>query len=295
MTRAQVLCFGEALWDLIPGGRLPGGAPMNVALRLAALGVDTRFLSRVGDDELGRELVAYMEKNDLRTDHVQTDSHLPTGCVNADTSNPHSVHYEIVAPAAWDRIDANDYLDAAGSVTDVVVFGSLAARHDVSRRSLMQLLERARLKIFDVNLRPPFTARELVEPLLQTSNWVKLNEHELAAVSAWLGVDDTDEHVLAAVAAHYALDVVCITRGAEGATVYSQGALITQPAFDVDVVDTIGCGDAFLSTWLAHLLEGGKPAQALRRACAAGAIVASRPGANALVTDAMIDELIGTG
>lgn len=292
MTSKRVLCFGEALWDFTPTGKLPGGAPMNVALRLALLGVDTQFLSRVGNDELGSELVRYMAEQGLNTDYVQVDEHQPTGSVNADVSDRHSIRYEIVAPAAWDYIDAMAFMEAAGSPADVVVFGSLAARHDVSLKSLLHILERTRLKVFDVNLRPPFDQRETVERLLHESDWVKLNENELDAISKWIGVDDTGDDALALIAAHYALEIVCLTRGASGATVLHGDALLRQAAFDVQVIDTIGCGDAFLGTWLAHMLDGDEPRNALRMACAAGAMAASRAGANPPVTVEMMFELL---
>ena len=72
------------------------------------------------------------------------------------------------------------------------------------------------------------------------------------------------------------------------------GQLFRQPAFNVNVVDTIGCGDAFLGSWLAWMLAGRDAADALRRACAVGSIVASRAGANPKITEAMIRELIGS-
>jgi fructokinase len=73
-----------------------------------------------------------------------------------------------------------------------------------------------------------------------------------------------------------------------------QGRLFRQAAFAVRVVDTIGCGDAFLASWLSRLVSGGSPEGALMLACATGALVATRDGANPVIDEAEIRALIGT-
>jgi fructokinase len=175
----------------------------------------------------------------------------------------------------------------------VVVFGSLAARTEVSRASLHKLIDVAELPIFDVNLRPPYDDRQVVEDLLGRSRWVKLNEDELALVGKWVDVQGEVPDVLPAIASHYGLDAICVTFGGDGAAAWFEGQVHRQAAFDVDVVDTIGCGDAFLATWIAAMLQGVAAPKALARACAVGAIVAAQAGANQPITAAMIDDLIG--
>jgi len=266
---------------------------MNVALRLAALGIDTQLLSRVGDDAPGRDLLAYIESHGLTTRYVQIDPRHRTGSVNVDTSDRHAVRYHIETPSAWDFIDAGEFAAAPGSVIETVVFGSLAARGTISRRSLLDILDCASLSVFDINLRPPYDSRETVEDLLARSDWVKLNETEVALVADWCGNAADCEAALPAIADRYELDVVCVTCGGDGAILYQDGTLIRQPAFAVDVVDTIGCGDAFLGTWLAGMLAGTDADEALCRACAVGAIVAANAGANPCIPEGMIHELTG--
>jgi fructokinase len=267
---------------------------MNVALRLAAFGIDTQLLTRVGNDDAGHELMDYMAAGGLAIDHVQIDSERPTGRVNVDTKSAQSVRYEILAPAAWDFIDVDEYLASVGTPCEVVVFGSLAAREPTSRGRLMRLLEHAQLRVFDVNLRPPFDERAAVEPLLRAANWAKLNEDELTVVAQWLGESGSPQQMLVAIGEQYEIDLVCATFGSRGAMMLHERTVIEQQGFDVAVVDTIGCGDAFLGAWLAQMLDGVEPARALERACAAGAVVASAAGANPAVTDAMIDAVIAS-
>jgi len=291
--KPSVLCFGEALWDLPPGDRIPGGAPMNVALRLARFGVDVRLLSRVGNDALGAELLAYLARNGIATDSIQVDDRYPTGCVFVDTCDPSAVRYEIAEPVAWDFIDAETYIAQHGVRSDVLVFGSLAARNSASRSGLLKLLEGSRLRVFDVNLRPPFVDRDVVESLLARCDWVKLNETELALIAQWIGSADAPEAAMSAVAERYHLESVCVTLGAEGAILLHREELYRQPAFRVAVVDTIGCGDAFLGCWLSEMLAGRAPQDALRRAAAVGALVAASEGANPVISEEAIRAVAG--
>ncbi len=285
----EILCFGEALWDLPPGGMVPGGAPMNVALHLKRLGAPVSLLTRVGNDNLGERLLAYLADQGLATDRVQIDPRHPTGRVLVDLSDPQEARYEIEQPAAWDFIER----DRAQTDPDVLVFGSLAARHEVSRATLRELIEAARLRVFDVNLRPPFVDRERIEALLKSSNWIKLNEHELDLLADWSRIGGDRDRRIAGLAARYGLDAVCVTLGGDGALLLHAGALIEQPGFDVEVVDTIGCGDSFLARWLWGMLSAETPPEALRRACALGALVATRDGANPSIEEREIRALIG--
>lgn len=289
----SILCFGEALWDERPDGRTPGGAPMNVAMRLARLGADVRFTTRIGTDESGDALLDYIATEGLALDGVQRDAVHATGRVLVDLTNPSEARYTIVEPAAWDFISDDAGTHAAATGERVVVFGSLAARHATSRATLHRLLDSATLRVFDVNLRPPFIARDVIEPLLQRAHWAKLNEDELRVIADWHGWQDEFEPLLRQVSNHYGLDTVCVTLGANGAAMLHAGRLHQQPGFAVQVVDTIGCGDSFLASWLLDLLRGSDPDRALRRACALGALVAGEAGANARIDSARVDALAG--
>jgi sugar/nucleoside kinase (ribokinase family) len=100
---ASVVCFGEILWDVLPTGPQPGGAPFNVAVHLHQLGQPVALISRVGTDEPGRELLAFIAAKGLATTYVQHDPSHPTGIVKADVDDASEVVYTIVqpAPARW--------------------------------------------------------------------------------------------------------------------------------------------------------------------------------------------------
>jgi fructokinase len=284
-----VVCFGETLWDVLPTGKQPGGAPFNVAVQLHQLSQPVQLISRVGTDDLGTELLAFLAGLGVSTTYVQRGHTHLTGVVKANVDNRNEVTYQIVQPVAWDYIQFEDALHQLVASSAVLVFGSLAARTETTRATLHRLLPAARFKVFDVNMRPPHYTRDEVEYLLVQSNLVKVNEHELAEILSWYGRGPApDEASLAWLAQQFHLQAVCVTLGAEGAVLWHEGQYYRSPGLVVAVQDTIGSGDAFLAALLTSWLAGETPAQCVRFACAAGALVATYQGATPVLTRAQV-------
>jgi fructokinase len=279
MSAPEVLCVGELLWDSLPSGLFLGGAPFNVAGHLHALGVAVRVVSRVGGDRLGREALLRLERRGIATELVQTDARLPTGFVSVEVDGAGIPAYEIVAPAAWDAIELREGAVARAERAAAIVFGSLAQRNPVSRRTIERLCEARVPKVFDVNLRPPHDDPEVVRRSLVRSDVVKLNDHELRQMAGWLGLPAGLRDGAAALADRFGCETVCITRGAAGAALLRQGRWSEHPGYRVEVRDTVGSGDAFLAAFLAGLLAGHDDAALLRRANLLGAYVAGQFGA----------------
>jgi fructokinase len=289
-----IVCFGEILWDILPTGKQPGGAPFNVAVHLHQLGLPVRFISRVGDDELGTELVDFVESKALGTDLIQHGKTHLTGIVKANVDDANEVTYKIVQPVAWDYIQYDEKLEATVAAADAFVFGSLAARSPATRETLYRLLESARLKVFDVNMRPPHYTREVMKYLLSKANLVKMNHHELAEIMAWFGPETDEAAAIQWLAQRFDLQAMCVTKGADGALLWANGRLYRSPGVAVTVQDTIGSGDAFLAALLKGWLAGEAPGAALRFACAAGAFVATQQGATPVLAEADITALLNT-
>lgn len=102
-----VICFGEVLWDILPNGKVPGGAPMNVAYHLNQLGIKADMISKVGKDDLGKELLQFMQSKGIGTQYVHIDDLLKTGMVKIILDNPLEVKYVIEYPVAWDKIEVH--------------------------------------------------------------------------------------------------------------------------------------------------------------------------------------------
>ncbi len=276
------------LWDVLPTGKQPGGAPLNVAVHLHNFGLDAQLISRVGHDDLGTELLAFVESKGISTTYVQRgETHL-TGVVKANVSDSMEVTYQIVKPVAWDYIQYNTALSQLAETAEAFVFGSLAARHAPSRETLYRLLQQAPLKVFDVNLRPPHYSRDVVTYLLKQADVVKLNHHELAEIMGWFGVSPDEATALRWLAERFQLQAVCVTKGADGAALWVGQQLYRSPGIAVQVQDTIGSGDAFLAALLRGWLAGQAPADYLAFACAAGSLVASYQGATPAISEAQV-------
>lgn len=290
----SVICFGEVLWDILPTGQQPGGAPFNVAVHLHQLGQPVELISRVGDDELGRELLAFIESKGLSTAHVQQGHTHLTGVVKANVDDANEVVYKIVQPVAWDYIQYEPALAELVAQADVLVYGSLVARQSGSRETLYRLLENAQFRVFDVNLRPPHYTKEITKYLLDKSHLVKMNHHELAEIMEWFGRGPVHDRAEAMqwLAERYQLQAVCVTCGADGAMLWTGRRLYRAPGLPVQVRDTIGSGDAFLAALLKGWLAAEEPEAMLRFACAAGALVATHQGATPTITATDVAELL---
>jgi len=272
----KILCYVEMLWDVLPGKAVPGGAPMNVAIGLQKLGADVAFLSSCGHDRPGEEFLKYLEDNGITTKYIQKNDY-PTGIVNVCLSAGNDATYDIVFPSAWDYINEPDDLP----VYDVLVYGSLSCRNTTSFETLKKLLEQEALKVFDVNLRPPYIDRIIIELLLQKAEIVKMNHEELSMVSGWNGYKSNDlEKAAEHVYQKYNIKVLCVTLGAEGAFLMKVDDKILQEGIRVKTTDTVGAGDAFLAGFIHNYLKNKPIKETLEFACRLGAFVASREGAN---------------
>ena len=290
---ASVICFGEVLWDVFPSGEKIGGAPLNVALRLNALGIKTKIASRIGKDVLGKRLLDFVAAENLSSDLIQVDVTHETGQVLVNLDENGSASYTIAHPAAWDKIEALADLVDQVKASDSFLYGSLVARDAVSKATLDQLLEHANYKVFDVNLRAPHYSTPLLVALMNKADFIKFNDDELIEISQALGCkEEAMEQQIHFIAKQTETKTICVTRGSEGALLYQEGKIISQTGFPVEVKDTVGAGDSFLATLLLGLLLE-KPAQeALKRACAMGAMVAGSEGANPQISEAELATFI---
>lgn len=292
----MIVAIGEVVWDIFPDREVLGGAPINVAYHLASLGAQVKVITRVGPDPLGDSTLARLEELGLPLVGVQRDGDLPTGRVRVSFGPDGEPAYEIVAPAAWDNIDPEEAGVAVGEEPFALVFGTLAQRDPRSRRTILRLAEQARFRFYDVNLRPPFTTRELVIASLADADLVKVNGHELSQLGSWLGLDCGEDgpasrcRLAAALRERYSLKALVVTEGGEGAWAVDSEGSYRAAGQPVRVVDTVGAGDAFFAALIAATLgQLSRPgpwrdsrlpwAEILARANRRGAYVAGQAGA----------------
>jgi len=277
-NKHPIVCYGEILWDILPNGAVPGGAPMNVAYHLHKLGPEPALITRIGLDNYGKRLIHLMEKAGISTEFFQMDFELDTGKVTASPGEGDDIHYEIVQPVAWDNIQWDEQFIPLLTGSSWFIFGSLAARSSASRNVLYRLLEMAPFKVLDINLRPPHFTRPVLEKLLTNADLLKLNLNELELLTGWFSGYRSEADRIRALQDQFSIPTIVLTKGSNGSTMLIDGAFHEHPGFIVDVADTVGSGDAFLAGLLYSFIQGVGPPEALRFASAMGALVASYSG-----------------
>ena len=295
MTHAPlVVGLGEVLWDVFPDSRQPGGAPANVAFQAGQLGGRGAVASRIGSDDLGEELHAYLDQRRLDLSAMQRDPDHPTGRVTVDVSDPHHPSYVIHENVAWDFIAADAALLAIAAQADAICFGSLAQRSPTSRASIHTALAAARpecLIVFDVNLRQHWWDADVVTRSVEASQIVKLNHEEVQTLAPLLNAPDDPIEFARALLKRFGLRAVCITRAEHGCLLVSESESVDLPGIAVDVVDAVGSGDAFSAALIVATLCGWPLRCAGELANRVGALVATRPGAMPDLRDEF-DELL---
>jgi len=279
ITGNKLVCYGEILWDVLPSGELPGGAPMNVAYHLHRLNQPVSLITAIGNDLHGTALVNVLSKWGIGIEHCQIDHYHPTGMVYAQPTGPHEMSYDIVFPSAWDFIFWNDAYADLMQETDYLVFGSLACRNHTSGNTMFKLLETAKNKVLDINIRPPHFSARTVEQLLQKTNILKLNLAELDLIAGWYSSLSAITDKVQLVQDRFSINTIVVTLGDKGALLCMDGNFYEHPGYKVQVADTVGSGDAFLAAFLSRLMNRASPEEILDFACAMGALIASYTGA----------------
>jgi fructokinase len=289
----KTVAFGEVLWDVFGNEKKIGGAPLNVALRMKTLGCDVAMISCVGKDEDGEAIINQVKSLGLETNAIMQTENFATGLVNVTLNERGSASYEISYPSAWDKIILNDLAKKLVAEADVLIYGSLVCRDEVSRQALEELLQMNVYKVFDVNLRKPHYSYEILEQLMRSANFIKFNDEELLEIAAAMNspFKGLGENMYF-IAEKIQVTAICVTKGKHGALLMWKGQLYENGGYHVEVADTVGAGDSFLAALITSLLTGKAPQIAIDFACAVGALVAEAPGANPEISYSKIESLM---
>lgn len=276
----RLVSFGELLWDFIGDREFLGGAPVNFAAASLRLGAEVELVTAVGDDVRGARSLAAVRALGLGTRHILTVPDHPTGLARVVSGASGHARFEFNRPAAYDFLGvALDNFAAP----DWIYFGTLAQTSLQNEETLNRLVEEfpGARRFYDINLRKGQWNLALVKRLSARASILKLNETE--AETLFHLTHATEDYSLevfcAAWARTYGIDMICVTLGAEGCAVWSDGAMSRFPGFAIQVADTVGAGDAFSAAFLHGIERGWSVERAATFANTLGAIVASRAGA----------------
>lgn len=282
MKKPKIVGIGELLWDVLPGGRRMGGAPVNFAFYAREGGADAHVVSAVGMDESGTELLDRISRLGIDTSAVERNDH-PTSTVEVTLDGAGVPTYRIREEVAWDYIVQTPATDAAVAGADAICWGTLAQRNTVSRASIGEIIAAAPegcLRLFDINLRLDYYDETIIRQSLEAADILKLNEDELPVVARYYSLDSNPERAIRQLFERFPLRYVIFTEGGRGSRILSadgETSYLKTPR--VKVADTVGAGDSFTATFAVSLLKGLPVAECHRRAVEVAAFVCTRQGA----------------
>lgn len=293
-----VVGIGEVLWDMLPDGKQLGGAPANFAYFAGVLGDHGAIVSRVGRDADGREIVERAVRLGIASDHIQVDDAHATGTVVVETDAAGQARYSIREGVAWDHLEWSAGLESLAKRADAICWGTLAQRSVGTRKTIMRFIGATRrdaVRVFDVNLRQSFFTPEMLAASIRSAKVVKLNHEELPRVLSALnlgkGIETEVEQAQELLAYTAGLNVVCLTRGANGSLLLTRQETVEHAGLSAQVVDTVGAGDAFTAALAHGLLRRESLRQIGERANRIGAWVASQTGATPPIEQSLLNRI----
>ena len=273
-----VVCYGEALWTILPTGKQAGGSPVRIASHLQRLGLNPAVVSRIGFDDLGKEMIEVLESEQICTDYFQMDEDKLTGVATAYVREGYETIYTIYNDVAWDVIACTDELPALAAEADYFVYGSLAARCRESCSTLRQLLTVAKTKVLHLHLCAPFYSRSIVEELLMQADIVVMTGTELELITGWFSNYKEETDRVYALQQKFSIPVAGVVNGQEGFILAANEALYKRKRFGAPFINDGAGSEAFLSGLILKLSSGGTPEDALVYAAAIASVADDTTG-----------------
>ncbi len=281
-----VLVFGEVLFDKFPDRTCLGGAPFNYAYHLHHMGIPIRFISRVGGDDPGREVLERLQNIGFSIEGIQMDIIHHTGAVEVTLDEQGESDFKIIADRAFDYIEYDPYIEALASEDiPLIYFGTLAQRHSTSAETLGKILEtlgsRSTL-MMDINLRYPFYTSEVIRTSLLNCDILKINSEELITVKETLNLNQSSVGIARHLLDAFKIGFVSVTKGDQGSELHEAGNRVSFhcPARSPEeMVDTVGSGDAFSAMLTVGYLAGWPKQTLIEKATVFASRICEFPGA----------------
>jgi fructokinase len=266
-----ILVIGEILFDIFPNYRRLGGAPFNFAYHLKNLGFNVRFISRIGMDDTGKEILHRLELAQFNLDDIQIDDTHPTGTVKVKLDQSGTPQFDIISDVAYDYIKfVPEYHSALTNAAQMIYFGSLVQRSKAGCENLQTFLSLGASEtsnFYDINLRPGCFNNAIVEKSLQKTHILKLNADELEKLKQMLALKIDNEEFVYHLMETRSIKSVSLTKGESGSDLFTvHGSFTSKPAEAIKVVDSVGAGDAYAAMLAAGLLKKWRPEEILERA-----------------------------
>jgi fructokinase len=265
-----ILVIGEILFDEFPNYRRLGGAPFNFAYHLKHFGFDVRFISRIGVDDAGKEILEMLESFDFNLDDIQLDDVHPTGRVTVQLDKNGGPQFDIISDVAYDYLEFNPaYHAALSGETRLFYFGSLIQRSQTGHQHLQKFLTANAsdaLHFYDLNFRPGCYSGAIVETSLSKADILKLSTEELEILRQMLSIEKNTDAFIQHLISEYSLSTVSLTMGDSGSALYINHDSFSAKAGEVvNIVDSVGAGDAYAAMLAAGILQNWSAPEILHR------------------------------
>lgn len=267
----MVTAIGEILFDHFTSYRRLGGAPFNFSYHLKQLGIPVRFITRVGNDPEGKEIIETLTQHGFNTDDIQIDYAHPTGRVTVRTDPKGVPVFHIHSNVAYDYLELTDTVVSNLTETAKLIhFGSLIQRTKNGREALQNFISTIsdKVKCFcDINLRPACFSKSIVLKSLAYADILKLNEDELNIIGQVTGKGSNRLGLIDYLMKKYGLEMISLTKGSDGSELFMDGERFAVKTEKVDkIADTVGAGDAYAAIVAVGYLKGWHPNRILSAA-----------------------------
>lgn len=264
----MILVVGEILFDVFEKEKQLGGAPFNFAYHLKNFGFPVRYISRIGNDTHGKEILNILEHHHFNIDDIQIDAKYDTGTVIVQLSSSGNPTFHINTDVAYDYIN---YLPKEHStlidMADFIYFGTLVQRSKQGFENIQRFMENRRpdtVCFYDINLRPDCYSEKVILTSLEHADILKLNTQELDECKRIFRFSKNNDAFIHFLMDQYALKIVAITRGDKGSELYTKDGHFQAKINRVSsIVDTVGAGDAYSSMLAVGIIKGWEPARIL--------------------------------
>lgn len=243
----NITSIGEILFDIYPNHKRLGGAPLNFIYHIKKLTGSGNIISRVGKDVLGNKIINDLTHAEISPDFIQRDNLHPTGMAIVSIDNDGIPKFKIDTDSAFDFIDQTEENEnLINNETDCLYFGTLAQRSEIARTTIRSFFNRG-LKYFgDINLRQNFYSEDILRATLEAADFIKVNYDEIHILNdIFIQTEYSTEKVAFDLMEKFNLNMVAVTRGKDGASIFENGKRFNLSNVETKVVDTTGAGDAF--------------------------------------------------
>jgi fructokinase len=254
----NITSIGEILFDIYLDHKKLGGAPLNFIYHIKKLTDTGNIISRVGKDVLGNKVINELKHSGLSFDFIQHDNLHSTGKANVTIDKNGEPSFKIDSESAYDFIELNEENEnLINADTDCLYFGTLAQRSEITRETIQSFFNRGLKYFADINLRQNFYNEEILKSTLIAADLIKVNYDEMHILNdLFIQSEYRTEKVAYELMEKFEINMMAVTRGKDGSSLFENGKRFDYSDVDVKVVDTTGAGDAFSAILCIGYLQG---------------------------------------